>query len=83
VPVIGSNRGAIPELVKEGYTGYLFDPNHPSHLMGKMQRFISEPTIIEAMRPSCLRKAKCFLPENILTQYLKVYQRALLGRRAL
>lgn len=31
-PVIGSNRGGIPELVQPGKTGYVFDPNQPDSL---------------------------------------------------
>lgn len=31
-PVIGANIGGIPELIEEGETGYLFEPNNPESL---------------------------------------------------
>jgi len=29
IPVIASNRGGIPEIVDEGQTGWLYDPDIP------------------------------------------------------
>ena len=77
VPVIGSNRGGIPQLVEEGRTGFLFDPYLPGDLRAKMQRFIDKPTLINDMRSACLSKAEHFLPENIVEQYLGVYAYAI------
>ena len=35
-PVVGSDIGGIPELVKEGRTGLLFEPGNAAHLCEKM-----------------------------------------------
>ena len=32
-PIIVSNRGALPELVKDGENGYIFDFEHPESLI--------------------------------------------------
>lgn len=76
VPVIGSDRGGIPELVEDGSTGFVFNPDRPEDLTAKMRRFISDPTIIDGMRAACLAKAETFLPDNIIEQYLEVYAEA-------
>ena len=73
VPVIGSRRGGIPELIEEDRTGFLFDSDLPDDLTLKMRRFVENPTIIDSMRLACLDKAKSLLPENIIEQYLEVY----------
>ena len=77
VPVITSNRGAMPELVEEGYTGYSFDPSHPIHLIAKMKRFIERPATIKNIGSNCLKKASSFLPENITEQYIEAYYDAI------
>lgn len=77
VPVIGSNRGGIPELIEEGRIGFLFDPGRPDELTAKMRRFIDERASISEMRAACLRKAESFLPENVVEQYLQAYASAM------
>ena len=74
VPVIGSSRGGILELVEEGRTGFLFDPERPGDLKSKMQRCIDDPAMIHDMRLACLKKAEDFLPEDMVGKYLEVYE---------
>jgi glycosyltransferase involved in cell wall biosynthesis len=76
VPVVASNRGGIPELVEEGRTGFLFDPDCPGDLATKMQRFVDEPSLIRDMRLACLEKAQDFRPERVIEEYLAVYNDA-------
>lgn len=42
-PVIGSSIGGIPELVREGETGFLFPPGDAQALAGAMQRLLEMP----------------------------------------
>lgn len=49
LPVIGSNSGGTPELIKDGVTGYIYIPNCPKDLAGKMKNFITNPSLIEKM----------------------------------
>jgi glycosyltransferase involved in cell wall biosynthesis len=48
VPIIASRGGAIPEIVKDGITGLLFDPNNPVDLAEKSQWLWNHPE--EAVR---------------------------------
>lgn len=77
VPVIGSNRGGIPEIIDNGETGFLFNPDDLSSLEATIRLFIEEPCLVERMRPAILEKAKDFLPERIVNQYLTVYEKVL------
>lgn len=76
VPIIGSRRGGIPELIEEGSTGFLFDPNLRGDLARQMRKFIDDPALTNEMRSACLKKAERLLPENITAQYLEVYTQA-------
>lgn len=38
-PVIGSNRGGIPEMIQEGVNGEIFDVDSDGDLANKMVRF--------------------------------------------
>lgn len=40
IPVIASNFGCFPELIKPGFNGFLFEPKNPGDLALKMQNII-------------------------------------------
>jgi len=77
IPVIGSRRGGIPELLEEGKTGFLFNPDKVEELTAILNKFLNDHTLAANMREACLIKAKDFLPHNIVTQYLAVYEETL------
>ena len=74
VPVIASNRGGLPELVDEGSTGFLFDPDQPDALLSILQRVSADASILPAMRAACVEKAAQFRPESIAASYLAAYR---------
>ena len=47
-PVIASNIGSLPELVVDGFNGYLFDPYSPGELAEKIKLF-DDDHLIETM----------------------------------
>jgi glycosyltransferase involved in cell wall biosynthesis len=47
-PVIATRLGGIPELVRDGQTGYLIDPSSPAALVNAMQHFLQFPEDIPA-----------------------------------
>jgi len=44
-PVISTNVGGMPEIIKDGKTGYLVSPGHPDELAEAIQRIYKEPEI--------------------------------------
>ena len=42
-PVLGARIGGIPELVSEGQTGYLYDPNNPDELVAAAVAHFNRP----------------------------------------
>jgi glycosyltransferase involved in cell wall biosynthesis len=75
VPVIGSERGGITELVKDGATGLLFDPERPAALPDAIERFLARPEMIVEMSARCVDAARAFRPETIAAQYEDIYGR--------
>jgi glycosyltransferase involved in cell wall biosynthesis len=61
VPVIGSRRGGIPEMVQEGFNGFLFDPERTKELASVLARCAADPSAIEAMRPKTAKSAAPYL----------------------
>ena len=55
LPVIASRIGAIPEAVKDGVNGVLFEPGDVEALTHRMRRFVDEPHLIEKMASSMPR----------------------------
>lgn len=64
LPVIASNSGANPELVKEGIVGFLYEIYNPEDLADKIASFISNPTIIRTIGQS----ARTYAIENFSSQ---------------
>jgi len=50
IPVIGSNRGGIPDFVVDGYNGFIFDPDTEGDLDRVIMKIKETPSIIEDLR---------------------------------
>ena len=73
IPVVASRRGGLPEIVDDGVTGFLFDPDHEEELARTLRGLT--PARCAAMRDACLDKARVFLPETIAGRYEALYRR--------
>ena len=76
VPVIASRRGGNTELVDDGKTGYLFEPNEPDQLAGLLARLIVDPAPLDAMRPACVARARYYTNDRMIDAYMAVYGEA-------
>lgn len=47
MPVIGTNTGGTPEIIKHDFTGCLYKPGDIAELVNCMKRYIEEPDLIE------------------------------------
>ncbi|MBN2643632.1 MAG: glycosyltransferase, partial [Victivallales bacterium] len=50
VPVISSNRGALPEIIIDHENGFLFDPQNIHQLSGIIQEVINDNSILDRLR---------------------------------
>ena len=72
VPVISSNAGGLPELVKEGFSGYTCDIGDTEEMFKKSLLLLDENKSIEFKKNS-YELAKKFDIENILPLYINFY----------
>ncbi|MFV9510457.1 glycosyltransferase family 4 protein [Tepidibacillus sp. LV47] len=76
-PVIASNRGGIPEVVEDGVTGYIFNPDIEGDLREKINKFILNPSIISEMAKKIPKFMNEFDIDRTVNQYIEVYTKTI------
>jgi len=74
IPVIASNRGGIPENVKENKTGFIFNPNKNGDLEEKIDCFVRDPALINEFSSNCLELSEEFDRNKIVDEYIEIYR---------
>jgi glycosyltransferase involved in cell wall biosynthesis len=72
-PVVGSNRGGVPESIDHGKTGLIFDPEKKDDLKEKIEMFIRNPEIIQYMSNNIPDYLKKFDIKISVKQYIDIY----------
>ncbi len=70
IPVIASAAGGIPEIIKDGYGGLLFEPGDWQALAGKMKAIVDKPELLDELRDKI--PAVREMPEEA-AEMLKIY----------
>ena len=73
VPVIASDRTALPEVV--GDAGLLADPDLPRDLASRMVDVATDPTLCEQLAVAGRRRAAALSWDATATAYVKVFER--------
>jgi glycosyltransferase involved in cell wall biosynthesis len=74
VPVAAARIGGLPELVREGETGWLFEPGDAAALAAILEAAARDPERIEAMRPRVRAEAADFTVEAMHARYEAIYR---------
>jgi len=72
LPVIGSNIGGIPEMIKQGETGFLFEPGDEKELVALLRNLSKEQ--LRHMEVACQQAAMDHSMEHHLERLMEVYQ---------
>lgn len=75
VPVAVSNLGGMPELVRDGKTGYIFDPQNPDTLRAVLQKRIDEGIPTEAQTVECRESSREFSIQKVYDRHQMVWNR--------
>jgi glycosyltransferase involved in cell wall biosynthesis len=78
--VIGSRIGGIPELVREGRTGLLFEPGNAKELAGALRRLLGEDAALPELADEARILAEEHSVDRMVGAYLECY-RGLLPQR--
>lgn len=77
-PVIGSNRGGIPELVKHGERGLIFDADKVENLAKSMKQFMTDEILTRNMGIAAKHYVdKEFNDERFYTRLMQIYSEVL------
>ncbi len=77
-PVIASNIGGLPDMIKPNITGLLFKAGDPDNLAENIHSLLSHPDRITEMSQQATTTAKrIFNPQQHLTQLIDIYQHAI------
>lgn len=71
-PVIGSRIGGIPELIREGETGELFEAGNDQELEGKLRKLLFTPGLAARYSKNCA-KLDFETPDTYYEKLLKIY----------
>lgn len=78
LPVIASRIGALPDIIKEGKTGLLFEPGNAADLADKMSWALAHPEHMAAMGQEARRCYEArYTAEHNYQQLLAVYRSAI------
>jgi glycosyltransferase involved in cell wall biosynthesis len=81
VPVVASTIGALPELIKEGHNGFLFDPAVPGALENRLRQIVENPATISSMTDACRASVSAFSAASVAGRYSDLYRHVTRGRR--
>src|SRR5262249_34046704 len=74
VPVVASTAGGLPEVIEQGVTGYLHDPDHVAGFVASVQRLLGNEKLRRTMGRRARRVAiERFHPDEMVGRYIKVY----------
>ncbi len=76
-PVLASRIGGIPELVREGETGFLVTPGDSRELAEAILSLADRPRRLEFMSEACRETALQYSSDTILQKYLDFYHESI------
>lgn len=77
-PVIGTDTGGIPDIIKDGINGLLVPPGDPYALADAIIRIIENPDLTNQFREAGLKTVhERFSWEKISDQFIEIYQELL------
>ncbi|MBV1923114.1 MAG: N-acetyl-alpha-D-glucosaminyl L-malate synthase BshA [Flavobacteriaceae bacterium] len=79
VPVISSNTGGIPEVNKQGISGYLSDVGNVSEMAENAIHILSDESRLSEFKKNAKNSALEFDTKNIVPLYEELYEKALNG----
>jgi colanic acid/amylovoran biosynthesis glycosyltransferase len=75
--VIGTNVGGIPDIVKDGETGLLVQPDDPEAAAAALERLLSDASLREHLSKAGIANAEAYDWQGIARKYAEVYREIL------
>lgn len=76
IPVITTPVGAIPEVIQDGYSGYLVEPGNVTQIRDKLEFVLSKPKELESVTAQAFTIYQAnFTSQVILPKWREIYDR--------
>lgn len=75
IPVLASNRGAIPEIVIDGKTGFIFNPDLQNDFENKLNILLKKSYFLKEMGKNCYDYSKKFDIEILINKWIDIYKK--------
>nr|MBS0037657.1 N-acetyl-alpha-D-glucosaminyl L-malate synthase BshA [Saprospiraceae bacterium] len=82
VPVVSSNVGGLPEVIVDGYCGYMRDPDDVEGMTEAALSILSDPKKLALFRENAFKQAQKFEISKIIPVYENHYKRVIEHSRA-
>jgi glycosyltransferase involved in cell wall biosynthesis len=73
IPVIASNRGGLAEIVEDGVTGIVVDPDERGSLTRALRRFSADRELVGRLGENCRQRLPRFSQESITDGYASLF----------
>lgn len=80
LPVVSSNVGGAPTVIREGRSGYLFEVNDLNGMVNSVQRVLASPAVLSSMRLTARQDAEAHSWSNIMDGLVRSYEGVLIRR---
>jgi len=77
VPVISTNTGGLPEVNRDGYSGYLGNVGDVQYMAEKAISILKDDNVLLEFKQNALKVAQEFDIQNIMPMYERLYEKAL------
>ncbi|MEM2241049.1 MAG: glycosyltransferase family 4 protein [Candidatus Bathyarchaeia archaeon] len=73
-PVIATKVGGITDIIRDGETGILIEPENPDQIAEAIMKLLKNPKMMEAIGERASKKAEEFSIENLAKKEAQIYQ---------
>jgi len=78
VPVISTNTGGLPEVNKQGYSGFMSDVGDVDDMANNALYLLKNEELLDKFKEQARNLAKTYDLDQIIPDYIKLYEKALI-----
>jgi alpha-maltose-1-phosphate synthase len=77
-PVIAARASSMPEVIEDGVSGVLCEPNNVAHFVAAIQKLADSPKVLRELGVAARQRAeKLFSQAVVVPQYISLYEKLL------